>query len=285
MADEDVKKRERLPVPNVGGIVLPFEPQEAVKLVPETMLLYGLPKCGKTTALAELPNHLIIDVERKSDFVKCNRIQPPVGIKPVALFEWLKQVAKAIEDAGRPYDYVVIDTASLIDEASEWKGTFDYMDSPQGRGFNRVDGKGSPALKPTDPGYDSVHSIGDGYGYRYSRKAMTDFYDMFKNISKVCTIFVCHVKDKIITTKAGVEVLTMDISLTGKVKNIFTRDVDAIAYVYFKGGKLNISFNGNEDKLGGMRGTKHLQGFSGPLDWNHIFLLNGDKETEELVKN
>ena len=261
-------------------IELPMVPSEPTKVVPSSLILFGLPKCGKTTICSQLPNSLIIDIERGSDFVKAMKLQPPKGVGPVAIFKWLKEVAKEIKEAGNPYDFVIIDTASYLDELSEWVGTYNYMNSVQGQSFNRVKDsfgkaiKGGKMLSPDDPDYDSVHNIGEGYGYRYSRSAMTELLDSLKDLGKICTIFVCHVKDKFVVSKqTNTEVRTMDLSLTGKVKEIYSRDVDAIGYIWNKGGEVNISFRGNEDKIGGMRGNNHIQGYEGPLDWNKIFKL------------
>ncbi len=254
-------------------IELPKQVQKATKVVPSSLILFGLPKSGKTTALAELPNVLFIDVERGSDFIDTMRLQPPLDLGPVGLYNWFKKVCQEIKDAGRPYDYVVIDTVSYLDEKSEWIGTWNYMNSVQGKKFNRNDA--GKMLEPDSVDYNSVHNIPDGNGYRFSRKVMTDIFDMSKDLGKVCTIYVCHVKDKFVMSKlTNTEVRSMDLSLTGQVKNIYARDVDAIGYLYHKGGEVFISFKGNEDKIGGMRGNAHIQGFEGKLDWKQIFKLD-----------
>lgn len=256
-------------------IKLPKVPEKPTKTVPSTLIMFGLPKCGKTTILSKLPNCLLIDVERGGDFVEALRIQPPKDTGPVGVYEWLKQVAKQIKEDGRPYDFVAIDTISHLDQLSEWIGTYRYMNMAQGKSFNRVDGKkGGEFLPPDHPDYESVHSLPEGYGYRYSRKVMTDIWDMCKDLGKIATIFVCHVTDKYVVSKqTNTEVRALDFSLTGKVRNIYARDVDAIGYIWNQNGKVQISFKGNEDKLGGMRGTEHIQGYEGDLSWDMIFKL------------
>lgn len=256
-------------------LILPTMPQEATKTVPGNLILFGLPKVGKTTAVAKLPNCLIIDVERGSDFVESMRVQPPLDLGPVGIYNWFKSVVKAIKEGGRQYDFVVIDTISELDELSEWVGTWNYCQSPQGKSFNRVDGKkGGEMLSPDDSEYQSVHTLPDGNGYRYSRSVMMDIFNMCKDLGKICTIFVCHVADKYVLSRASnTEVRSIDLSLTGKVRNIYSRDVDGIGYVWNKDGKINISFKGDENRTGGMRGNKHIQGYEGELDWNLIFKL------------
>lgn len=267
------------------SIELPKEIMAPERLVPSSMIIFGLPKSGKTTAISQLPNCLIIDTEQGSKYVSAMKVSPPEDTKPVALFNWVADVAKSIKEAGKPYDFVAVDTSSYLDEMSEWKGTFDYMATPQGKTFNRYTQRNAPQPElighkiPFDsPEYESVHSIGEGYGYRHSRKAMTDILDQCKNLGKICTIFVCHVKDKFVVNKLNnTEVRSMDLSLTGKVKEIYARDIDAIGYLFFKDGQAHISFRGNEERIGGMRGTTGLQGYEGPLNWSKIFNL------EEIV--
>lgn len=261
-------------------IELPKDIIKATKEVPSSLILFGLPKVGKTTELAKLPNILLVDPERGSDFVDVMKIQPPKDIKPVALFKWMKAVAKKIKDDGRHYDFVAVETMSFLDEISEWVGTYNYMNSPQGASFNRErDSKGQAIkhgkmLMPDDPAYESVHSLGEGYGYRYSRAVMNELLDAYKDLGRICTIFVCHVTDKFVISKqSNTEVRAIDLSLTGKVKHIYSREVDAIGYIWNKGGQAQISFKGNEEKVGGMRGNKHIQGYEGPLDWKSIFKL------------
>jgi len=66
------------------------------------------------------------------------------------------------------------------------------------------------------------------------------------------------------------EVKAMDISLTGKIRDIICRRTDGIGYVYNSDGVINVSFKGNEDKIGGIRG-EHMRGYDGPLDWSILF--------------
>lgn len=259
-------------------LLLPTKPSKPTKTVPSSMIIFGLPKCGKTTALSKLDDCLNIDVEKGADFVETLRLQPPKDFGPVATFKWIKQVAKKIKEEGRPYKFVAIETLSHLDELSEWVGTFNYMNSPQGKSFNRVKDKNGVPIKsgdfimPDDPEYQSVYTLPDGNGYRWSREVMTDIFDVCKDLGSICTIFVCHVTDKYVVSKqSNTEVKALDLALTGKVRNILPRDADAIGYVYNKGGELFISFKGDEDKLGGMRGNSHMQGYEGKLDWNLIF--------------
>lgn len=250
--------------------LLPSKPKEGVAKNIRDLVIYGLPKVGKTTALSKLPNCLIIDTEKGTDFIEGPFVASfPPGIGPGAKWIWLKDLAEEIKANGNPYDYVVVDTFSELDELAEWIGTFNYMNSSQGKKFNRDD-EGA-LIKRTDPRFESVLTLGNGYGYRYTREAILDMFDTLKGLGKIATIFVCHVTDKMISKNGSSEVNVKDLALVGKVRDIIPRKVDAIASLYQENGELMISFVGSETKVGGVR-AKHLTGYEGALDWKKIFI-------------
>ena len=263
--------------PDIGkstGIILPTEIRKATHINPRDMVLYGKPKVGKTTALSLLKNALIIDLEQGAAFLNAMVIEAPQDKGPVGKWLWLKELAKTIAEAGKPYDYVCIDTLTKLDEWSEWYGTYFYQNSITGKKFNRDDN--GVLLKPNHPEYQSVHTLPNGAGYRYSREAMLDMYETLRYLGKVCTIFICHVADKMIGEKMGEVIMTKDIALTGKLKDILARAPDVLANVWNEDGKLMISFAGNSEKIGGMRAA-HLKGFVGELDWEKIFIKEENK--------
>ena len=68
------------------------------------------------------------------------------------------------------------------------------MKTPQGKRFN------AGVSNINDPDWQSVQTLPDGNGYRYSRDWFTDLYDDMLNWADEI-IFVCHVKDKYIGSK------------------------------------------------------------------------------------
>ena len=149
-------------------------------------IIYGLPKCGKTTALSLLPNCLIIDTEDGADKISGLVKKVPEGIGPVTKMQWLEKLADKLIESGKPYDFVAIDTMSEVNDWAEWSGTFRYQNTTLGKSFNREkDGFGNPIkggefLKPDDPDYQSVHTIPDGYGYRWSREDTLRVFEKYR---------------------------------------------------------------------------------------------------------
>lgn len=261
-------------------IELPTEPSEAELTEPTTMILFGPPKVGKTTAVMQLPGCFDISLEKKgTKFVKGLKIQIPEGLNPFESISWVKAVSKKIKEQGRPYDFVAIDTFTIIDEWCEWTGTERYMRSTQGKEWNRWNKIDHP--KKADlwnkripfghEDYESIHNQGKGYGYKWSRAEVVDMYNELEDLGKRCTIFICHtVETQTKKINSEEEITAKGISLTGLVKEIIARKVDAIGYVYREDEQLMVSFKGNEEKVGGMRGDK-IKGYQGPLVWNKIF--------------
>lgn len=171
-------------------------------------------------------------------------------------------------------------------EWSEIVGTYNYMKKPQGKKFNRegedVNGK---IIYHTDVRFETVHSLGQGFGYQHSRSVMTDWYDKFQEIiasGKVSyIILLAHVKDKLVESRNGDSVETIDINLTGKVKSIFASRVDAIGHFYREEGKGYISYNNEYKVVCGGR-CPHLDGSilvsekmpdkTVKVDWSKIYL-------------
>lgn len=264
-------------------IVIPTEPHE-----PETnmssCILFGKEKCGKTTALSELENCLIVDTEKGTCKLKALALQVPETLGPVGKMQWLKKLGNQLLEDGKKYDYIAIDTLSEVNDWAEWSGTYRYMNSTQGKSFNRVkDERGNPIkggsfLDPQDDDYQSVHTLPDGNGYKWSRDEVLKIFELFGKVARKCVFYVCHIEDKFIgLADAKDQVAPKQLALTGKLRDMLPRKVDAIGYVYNEKGVLKVNFTGDESKLGGNR-AKHLRGYNGPLEWSKIFI-----EEKEIV--
>lgn len=240
----------------------------------ESCILYGLPKCGKTTLLSTLPNCLIIDTENGTNKLAALVKKVPDDRGPVGRMRWLEEFADFLIAKGKPYDYVALDTFTEINDMAEWSGTYRYMNTVQGKNFNRTDD--DEMLKPSDNDYQSVHTLKEGYGYRWSREDTLRVFDKYLRVAKKCVFFVCHVEDKYVgggdtRIRLKEEVAPKQLALTGKIKDILPRKVDAVGYVYNDDGTIKINFTGSEERVGGCR-CPHLQGFNDVADWSKIFI-------------
>lgn len=257
-------------------IVLPTTPTKG-EVNATTMILFGKEKCGKTTALTKLKDCLIVDTEKGTRLIDSLSIRVPEDRGPVGKMQWLKKLAEKLTTE-KKYDYIAIDTLSEVNDWAEWSGTYRYMNSVQGKSFNRVrDEYGVPIkngdfLDPSDDDYMSVHSLPDGNGYKWSRDEVFRVFDMFKGAAKKCVIFVCHIEDKYLAlTDAKEIVVPKQLALTGKLRDALPRKVDAIGYIYHEKGETKVNFTSSENKTGGTR-AKHLIGYNDVLDWNKIFI-------------
>jgi len=235
----------------MAEIILPTEKRPPVAIDPGSILIYGSPKCGKTAICAQLPNSLIIEMEHEgADHVEANVI----NVKSPKEFE---EVLMAINKAGNPYDYLIIDTITKLDEWSEMVGTQNYMEKSQGQKFNRD--KAGNKMTPADQRFETVHSLGNGNGYQYSREVMDRWQRMALKSAKH-VIFLAHIKDKFIESKkSGDTVESTDINLTGKVKGMYCSRVSGVTYMYRRDNKAYLNFDNENSIICGSR-SNHLNG-------------------------
>jgi len=232
--------------------ILPTVKRPPVAIDPNTLLIYGSPKSGKTSLVAQLPNSLLVELEPGgADFVEANVIQannPPE----------FEKICKAIIDAGCPYDYVIFDTITRLDEYSEFVGTYNYMSKSMGSRFNVKPGT-IEKYKMGDPKFETVHEMPNGNGYKFSREQMDKWYDLMSKTAKH-VILLAHIKDKFIEAKkSGDTVEAADINLTGKVKTNYCSRVDAVGHFFRRGSEGIINFNNENSIACGGRCT-HLDG-------------------------
>ena len=94
----------------MAEIILPTQVRKATAIDPGSILIYGSPKCGKTTIAAQLPNSLLLELEHEgADHVDANVID----IRNPMQFE---DTLTAIQKANNPYTYLIIDTVTKLDK-------------------------------------------------------------------------------------------------------------------------------------------------------------------------
>jgi len=212
--------------------------RKAVSQNPKVMLLYGAPKVGKTTALSQLEDCLIIDTEGGANMVdgyimEANNREDLINI--------LKEAKE-----GHDYKYVAIDT---IDKVATW----------------------AEHTVCQEESVSAVQDLAFGKGFGLVREKVLNTVDALKSIFPH-VIIIGHRKwaRAVVDSKAIVEPESLD--LTGKLKNMLMADCDAIGYVYRddEKGDLMVSFKSNESLEAGSR-SPHLKGKEMKLNWKSIY--------------
>lgn len=210
-------------------LILPTTKIPAVSENPKYLILYGLPKSGKTSSVAQLENNLIIDLEGGSTFIDAMAIQcrtiSDLGEAAQAIRAKNKEVGHSF------YKHITIDNATRLEDICMSYACTLYRQTELGKNWTGTD----------------VTTLPRGAGYKYLRDAVKKVIDMFKDL---CDEFILigHVKDSIIE-KDGAEVTAKEIDLVGKLGKILCGLADAVGYVYRKGNETHISFVGGADDV------------------------------------
>lgn len=137
---------------------LPTKPIKATRKNPGHLILYGQPKCGKTTICAtlttkpEFGNWLMLSLEPGGgDYVDAVQISIPNMIeearkKKIVLtpLQALKQIGDEIIKQDKPYDGIIIDTVTKLEEMSNALAADFYRASPMGATWAGTDVKTLP---------------------------------------------------------------------------------------------------------------------------------------------
>lgn len=215
------------------GIVLPTTKVKAERVNPKRIVIYSKPKTGKTTAFAGLDNNLILDLENGTEYVDALKVK-------IGSLQELLDVGKAIKEAGKPYQFVTVDTVTALEEMIMPLAIKLYRQTPMGKNF---DG-------------DTVTTLPNGAGYLYIRQAFFQVLDFIDTLAPTI-ILSGHIKDKQVDDK-GELVMSANIDLTGKIRSLICANADAIGYMYRKGNKTILSFKTNDEVTCGAR-PEHLR--------------------------
>ena len=215
------------------SIVLPTKKVKADRVNPKRLIVYSKPKTGKTTAFAGLDDNLIIDLENGADYVEA------LKVKANNLQE-LKEVGKAIKEAGHPYKYITIDTVTALEDMVMPLAISLYQKTPMGKNYSG----------------DSILTLPNGAGYLYIRQAFFQVLDFIDTLAPHI-ILSGHIKDKQVDDK-GEMVMSANIDLTGKIKSLICANADAIGYMFRRGDQTILSFKTNEEVTCGAR-PEHLR--------------------------
>lgn len=239
------------------AITLPTDKVPAMTQDPKRLIIFSKPKCGKSTALAHLPNCLCVDLEGSGyDYIDALKVK-------VSTVQELKELCQAIIKAGKPYDFIALDTISRLEDIAKPLALKLCKDTPAGSTF---DG-------------DDVLDMAHGAGYGFLRKAVEMCIDMVAKCAPNI-ILVCHTKDAAVGNS---EMTIKTISLTGKLGPILASKSDAIGWLKRdEDSNTVLDFNTNSDLVEVGARPKHLRnktivigkmGEDGELtfDWSLIY--------------
>lgn len=220
-------------------IILPTQKVPASSTNPSFLILYGRPKSGKTSCLAQLDNNLIVDLEGGSTFIEALAVQ-------ARNVNDLGEIAQAIraknsEVGHNFYKHITIDNATRLEEICLPYAATLYRQTPIAKNWKGTD----------------VRTLPNGSGYFYIRQAVRKVIDMFRELCDEF-ILVGHVKD-VQVDQNGEELSEMALDLVGKLSSIICGEADAVGYLYRKGNETHISFKGGDGTIKEAR-APHLRG-------------------------
>ena len=238
----------------MSNIVLPTERRKATDYNPRLMVLFGKPKCGKSSLMASLDSNLIIDLE---DGYRALDVMCVQARNAADIFNIKAAIEQKNQEVGKNfYRFITIDNATRLEEMSLFYANALYRKTSMGQawGYKKdkignilQDANGKPVI---DPKAD-VRLLPNGAGWLYMRKALKEMVAMFQPLCDTL-ILVCHVKDKQIK-KNDTETTEMLVDLAGKVGDLICGEADAIGYVSRQDNQTILSFKGGDNNIRGSR--------------------------------
>ena len=238
-------------------LILPTKKIPASTTNPKFLVLFGREKVGKTSALAQLDNNLIIDLEGGSTFVDAMAIQ-------CRNINDLGEAAQAIRAKNKEvghnfYRHITIDNATSLEEMCLSYAATLYRQQPMGKNWTGTE----------------VRTLPQGSGYLYLREAVLKVIDMFKEL---CDEFILigHIKDTIVNDPStGEELSERSLDLVGKLSGMVCRKCDGVGYMYRDGNEVHIKFKAGKNISMGCR-SDHLRN-------KDIVISEMDEETGVLT--
>ena len=215
------------------AVTLPTQKIKASNVDPRNLVIFGMPKLGKTTVLSTLDNCLILDFEKGTVYVDALKIE-------IDSFKTLKETLKAIKDNNCPYDFIAIDTiTAMID-----------MLKPLALARYKASAAGSKQQDLTD-----ILQAPFGAGYSELTNLIDDVINMIQSVTKH-VIIAGHIK--VSASEGGdADSLVKSLDAVGQIKRLIARNSDAIA-VLERDADSNLVFNFITDSAECGARIKHL---------------------------
>ena len=180
--------------------------------------------------MSTLENNLILDTENGSTYVDALKVK-------VNSLKDIKEVVKAIKEAGKPYKYITIDTITSVEEMCKPLAIQLYQNSP--------------SFSPKYADVKDVTQLPNGSGWSWLRVAVETVIDLIASAAD--NLIICgHVKDTALNE--GLDGSAKDLDLGGKLKRILSARSDAIGFVHRdENSNLCVNFGQNGEVLTGAR--------------------------------
>lgn len=242
---------------NNEELILPEEITEATMGKPRDLVVISIPKAGKGTIFGSFTrqyNAIVLDLEKGGyDYIPARKLTTYTGQETTrweSFLNYIKFRNLLLKNKGK-YEYLLIDGLSDLDDLSEIGGTLAYMDSVIGKNFNREKLPNNTIGKTyvfTDPEWQSVLTLPEGYGYQHTRQWFLQQVEIFKQISPY-RIWAAHLGDKYIKDNGKEQVIGSEIALTGQLKRIFASKVTTMAKLLVDEGERWLNFDVQNDSI------------------------------------
>ena len=211
---------------------------------PTSLLLYGAPKVGKTTALSKLKDCLIIDTEKGSNYIENCQIASINNLSE------LKQLSQHLSEM-KPYKYIAIDTLAMI---VNWVQDNIVMEHNHANPANPI---------------TSFADLPYGLGYQHRESKV---FQILKDFRSKCVTMILIGHRKIAQTNEQGLVDPASLDMTGGIRNKLMAFCDSAGLIFRdEDQNLMVSFETSGDLEAGSR-NKHLRGKVFPFEWDKIFL-------------
>lgn len=219
-------------------MILPEAKIQAESGDPAFTIIYGMPKSGKSTIAAQLPNNLIVDMERGYRFIDAMKVEVNNFTDLSNLIATLNNYKK--ENGVNKYKYITLDNGTVMEEIIKPYALHLYQSKPIGKNYT-----------------GDILDLPKGGGYLYLRTAFLNIIEKFKDLCDGL-ILICHTKDSSIN-RDGQDINEMSIALTGALSRIVAAQADALGFMYRTEKKNILTFQGGSDFITESR-VEHLRG-------------------------
>lgn len=247
-------------------------PSSVIKAVaqPKQIIIAGLPKTGKTTLAATIPDSLILDLEDGCRYVDARAVR-------IETIDDLRDVVKQLRDykqkEGKPMvKRLVLDSVTKLEA---------MLENSALERANKLFGKWDKDGNLVE-GIKALDTMAYGAGYNIRKEVVMDTLNLLQSVCETFVIIAHIVEKKMlkngINIDEQIEANYKCLDAKGKLGEALAQGADALGMVYTKDNNtIGLSFKGGEDyRVSGCR-MKDIAGKEidiikdGKADWSTIF--------------